>query len=258
MNQEYPRGRFVWYELMTTDTDAAKRFYGDVVGWSSAPFEGAPMPYTMWQRGEKPIGGLMELPAEARKGGVPPHWLAYVSTPDVDATVERAKKLGGQVIMGPDEIPNVGRFAVLKDPQGAAFALHSSNTQPGEEGDPEIGDISWHELATTNHEKAFDFYADLFGWEKSEAMDMGEAGTYQMYGRNGRMYGGMYNKSSDMPGPPLWTLYAQVPSADEAAERVKKSGGQVVNGPMDVPGGGRIAQCIDPQGAMFAVHSQAG
>ncbi len=254
------RGRFVWYELMTTDTDAAKKFYPELIGWGTQPWEQDDS-YTMWTNNGAPLGGLMILPEEAKAAGAPPHWLAYVATPDVDGTAKQATKLGGKVLKEPTDIPNIGRFAVIADPQGAVFAAYAgTGTPPAEQAAAKNGEFSWHELATTDHEAAFKFYNALFGWEKTEAMDMGDAGTYQMYGRKGMTLGGMYNKPAEMPAPPHWLIYAKVSNVDEAVEQVKKIGGQVLNGPMDVPGpsGDRVAQCMDPQGVAFALHSSAG
>ncbi len=119
----------------------------------------------------------------------------------------------------------------------------------------DIGEFSWHELAASNYETAFDFYSDLFGWTKTDSFDMGEMGMYQMYGRNGMSLGGMYNKPADMPAPPHWLLYVRVDDIDKAVEAIKEAGGQILNGPMDVPDGDRIAQCMDPEGAAFAIHA---
>jgi predicted enzyme related to lactoylglutathione lyase len=249
------RGKFVWYELMTTDSEAAKGFYTDVIGWSTSPFEGAPIPYTMWMKGESPIGGLMDLPDEARQAGAPPHWLGYVAVPDVDATAARAKELGGRVVHGPADIPDVGRFAILADPQGAVLAaFRGAQEMSREESDPEPGDVSWHELATTDHEAALDYYSELFGWEKQQAMDMGEEGVYQMYGLGEKMLGGMYNKSAGQPGPPAWLYYTVVDDLDASVGKVTKNGGKIIVEPMEVPGGGRIAVGIDSQGAAFGMH----
>lgn len=249
------RGRFCWFDLMTHDPQAAQAFYGRVVGWGTSIWEGMETPYTMWTNGDNPQGGVMELPEEARAAGAPPHWLAYISTDDVDATAVRATELGGKVMVPPTDIPTVGRFAVLADPQGPMFAAFTAlGATPGHDGTPELGEFSWHELATTDYEAAFAFYADLFGWEKTEAMDMGPAGIYQMYGSKGRTLGGMFNKGDDMPGPPSWLHYARVPDVHKAVEVVAELCGQVLNGPMEVPGGDWIAQCLDPQGAAFAVH----
>ena len=252
-----PLGRFVWYDLMTSDPDAAVSFYGEVVGWGTQLWEGE-TPYTMWTNGETPLGGVMNLPEDAKKAGAPPHWIAYIATPDIDATVAKAKGLGAQVYHGPQDIPEVGSFAILADPQGAVFAVYTSKSDvPAEEPSKE-GEFSWHELATTDYEAGFDFYSELFGWQKTDAMDMGEAGIYQMYGRTSDVpLGGMFTKPDEMPGPPFWLFYVKVDDVNRVVERVKKYGGQVLNGPMEVPGGDWIAQCCDPQGAAFAIHSSA-
>ncbi len=250
------RRRFVWYELLTSQPESAKAFYTELIGWGTTEWGEGETPYTMWTLGENPVGGVMEFPEEVKAAGVPPHWLGYVGTPDIDATVAQAERLGAKVLKEATDIPNAGRFAVLADPQGAAFALFQSASEtPQREGPAQPGEFSWHELATTDHEAAFDFYNALFGWEKTEAMDMGEAGTYQMYGHGGMPLGGMFNKTPDMPGPPAWLYYTKVDDVHKAAEKVKKMGGQILNGPMEVPGGDFIVQCMDPQGAVFALHS---
>jgi predicted enzyme related to lactoylglutathione lyase len=175
----------------------------------------------------------------------------------VDATVKQAESLGATIHHKPTDIPTVGRFAVLADPQGAFFAVFTPpGNAPGHEGMPNVGEFSWHELATTDYAAAFGFYQALFGWEKIAEHDMGPMGIYFLFGRNGQQLGGMFNKPPEMPFPPNWLQYIQVDSADSAADRVKANGGQVLNGPMDVPGGDRIAQCLDPQGGAFAVHSR--
>jgi hypothetical protein len=250
-----PKGRFVWYELATTDPNKAQAFYRDVVGWGAVPYEGGIGPYTTWMNGENPVGGLMELTEPERKGGAPPHWRAYIQTPDVTATVERARQLGAHIIEPLIEVPGIGKMAFMTDPQGAMFAVFApEDPAPGREGPPAAGEISWHELATTDTNAAFEFYKDIFGWELINDMDMGPLGVYRIYGQNDVQYGGMYNKPDDMPAPPHWLLYARVNGLDDAVERVKAHGGQILNGPMEVPGGDRIAMCMDPQGAAFALH----
>lgn len=249
-------GRFVWYDLMTTDLEAAKSFYTKVIGWGTMRWDG-PMVYEMWTRAPNaPLGGLMALPDEVKATGAPPHWLAYVSTPDCSATARKAVDLGGTVLKEPTEIPDTGLFAVLQDQQGVTFAIYQSKTGAPEDAPPEVKQFSWHELATTDWEAAFDFYATLFNWSKTEDMDMGEAGTYRMYGFGQWPLGGMFNKTKEMPVPG-WLYYIKVPDVNATIETVKSEGGTVVNGPMEVPGGDMIAQCLDPQGAMFAVHSSA-
>jgi len=255
MSKAFPRGRICWNELMTTDTKAAKAFYKGVVGWGTEAGE-ADFSYVMWTAGRTPVGGLMTLPDEAKQMGAPPSWLMYVAVPDVDASVRQAVSLGARAHVEAQDIPNMGRFAVLGDPQGATFGVFSATGEiPGHDGPPKPGEFSWHELAASDARAAWGFYEQMFGWDKMDAMDMGELGTYQTFGRAGVMLGGMYDKPLEMPMPPHWLCYAFVPDADKTAKVVERLGGKILNGPMDIPGGGRIAQCLDPQGAAFAVHS---
>ncbi len=249
------RGRFVWHELMTSDTGAAESFYTKVIGWDAAPFPESPTPYTVFTAEQAPVAGQMKLPEEAAQMGAPPHWLGYIHTPDVDATAAKAADLGATTLMAPVSMPGVGRFAVLQDPQGAVFALHKGETDIEPETDPAPRNFSWHELATSDPDAAWNFYSALFDWEKRDLMDT-PMGPYQMFGRDRFTYGGVYRKPDDMPAPPNWLHYTMVDSADAAAERAKQNGGQVINGPMEVPGGDRIAVIMDPQGAAFAVHSK--
>jgi predicted enzyme related to lactoylglutathione lyase len=253
------RGRFVWYDLNTTDPEAAQKFYTDVVGWNTSVWEGGEEPYTMWMAGEQMIGGVGPLAPEQQAAGAPPFWISHISTPDVDATVDQAKKLGAAVHMPPTDIPTVGRFAILADPQGAVFATFApQGDMPGKGGDQSPGHFSWHELYATDADAAFDFYNALYGWNKTEAMDMGDMGSYQMYGIGEVSFGGMMKKPADMPGPPAWLYYVLVDDLGASVEKIKAGGGQIVNGPMPIPGGDRIVQAMDPQGAMFALHGKGG
>src|SRR5262245_32595642 len=198
MAGENIRGRFVWHELMTTDPEAAKAFYTAVIGWGTKEWEG-PNPYTLWLWGESQMGGLMELPKEARAQGARPYWIAYIGAPDVDATTSRARELGATVDVPPTDIPTIGRFSMLQDPQGASFNAFTPGGEARPETPPGLGDFSWHELATTDQKAAWSFYSDLFGWQSPAewSMDMGADGVYQMYGRNGLMYGGIYTKRKE-------------------------------------------------------------
>jgi len=250
-------GRFLWYDLLTTDVPAAQAFYRSVTGWSVEAWEGGEEPYPMWTVGERPIGGVMELPPEAREQGAPPHWMAYVGTPDVDATTARASQLGATLLVPPRDIPTVGRFSVLCDPDGAVFAPFAPNGEmPGCDGSPAVGDISWHELLTADHAKGFDFYRTLFGWEVDHDMDMGEYGTYRIFRAGGPPLGGMMDRPAGMPVA-AWLFYVRTEDIGGALDRVRAGGGTVLNGPMEVPGGDRVAQCRDPQGATFALHALA-
>jgi predicted enzyme related to lactoylglutathione lyase len=258
MSQRDSHGRFVWHELITGDPAAAGQFYNTVVGWSAQPWGDASMDYTVFTANDLPIAGMMQLTDAMASAGAPPSWTGYIEVDDTDATVERAKQLGGSVIMGPNTVEQVGRFAIMRDPQGAVFAVIRSETAPAPESDPKPLEFSWHELITSDWQAANQFYTALFGWKKQSEMDMGPMGTYFMFGRDRFTYGGMMNKPAEMPAPPHWMHYVQVPdSADAAADRATHAGGQVINGPMEVPGGDRIAAIVDPQGATFAVHSKA-
>src|SRR6185503_1317419 len=179
-----------------------------------------------------------------------------IGTPDVDGMTMRIAQLGGSVHKLPEDIPTVGRFAVVQDPFGASFAIFTPKPAPGSPAPKKgpIGDFSWFELYTPNPEGAWKFYQALFGWEKTSAMDMGEMGVYQMFGRGGNIPNGGIMKPP--PGAPAaWMPYAMVKDAKAAAATATGNGGKIVNGPMEVPGGDWIAVGIDPQGAMFAVHS---
>jgi predicted enzyme related to lactoylglutathione lyase len=247
------RGQFVWYELLTSDAHAAKKFYTEAIGWGTEEFKGGPGPYTVWTRSGKGFGGLMTLPDDAKKMGAPPHWLAYIGTPDVDATVADAKKRGAALLAGPMDIPSVGRFAVLRDPQGAVFAPFKPQPPPGSGGGMDKEAISWNELITSNQGQAFEFYSGLFGWKKTGEHDMGPMGKYLMYGQGERTYGGIMTKPPQIPVS-HWMFYGHVSDVHGVAEKVKRLGGKIVNGPMEVPGGDLIAQFLDPQGAGFAIH----
>jgi len=156
------------------------------------------------------------------------------------------------------EIPNVGTFSVIQDPQGAGFAAYTPlNEPPAPPQEPAFGTVVWHELITTDPDAAWAFYSDLFGWQKTTSLDMGPAGLYQMYGVPGLELGGIYKKTDDMPGPPQWLYYVHVADLDAAVATATANGGSVLVGPMDIPGGGRIAICMDQQGAPFALHWRA-
>jgi len=262
------RSRFVWYDLLTTDIAAAAAFYTQVVGWGTQEYDMGPGgKYLMWTAGDVPIGGVVVLPSETK--GIPPHWMAHVSVANVDDSVHQVIALGGEVITPAMDIPTVGRYAVIADPQGAAIALFTPNQGPRpDDFSPKVGEFSWHELMTSDHTAGFAFYSKIFGWHKQGAEDMGPpVGEYLLFGptdatagagQHTGAYGGMFTLSPEMPMPPSWLYYIRVPSVDAAVEKVNALGGQVMNGPMDVPGGDRIAQCTDLVGAAFAVHSVKG
>jgi uncharacterized protein len=249
-------GRFLWHELLTSDMKAAEQFYKPVVGWTTTPFEGNPEPYDMWTRPDgAPMGGVMRLP----KGmNVPPHWGMYVGVPKLEEAVAAVEKLGGSWMSPVIDVPTVGRMRTMKDPQGAMFSIYEPLNPPqAPEGEPKLGDVSWHELYTTDAEAAMKFYTTLFGWKPTDSMDMGEMGPYQIFNRPSGRIGGMMKKPPQMANvPPNWQIYFRVPDVDAAAERIKANGGKILNGPMDVPDGDRVVNAMDPQGAAFGLHQK--
>jgi predicted enzyme related to lactoylglutathione lyase len=253
-------GQFVWYDLMTTDVEGAKKFYQPLAGWSTKPFPHAQPdnPYTMWTHGGSTIGGVAKLSSEQRSHGAPPMWMPSVEVNNVDATTRHAESLGAKVIMPAMDIPDTGRYAVLQDPQGAAIAIFSpkgGSTGTEFDGTPRVGRVSWHELMATEYRSAADFYRQVFGWEKVSEMDMGPGGMYYMYGLKGKMYGGMYTRPMEMAGvPPFWLVYIFVRDLKKSMNDATRMGAKVENGPMDIPGGS-IVVLSDPQGAAIALHS---
>lgn len=257
-----PQG-FVWYELMTTDAEAAQRFYAQVVGWQAADAGMPGMAYTLLSPPAGPatacgpVAGLMALGPEECAAGARPGWVGYVGVDDVDAQAAALAAAGGSVLRAPEDIPGVGRFAVVADPHGAVFCLFKGQPMPGE---PEpvpppaglVGTVGWHELMAGELGAAWAFYSGLFGWAKDTAMDMGPMGTYQLFTTGGEAVGGMMTRPPEVPAP-AWLYYFNVDAVDAAVARIAAAGGQVVNGPMEVPGGSWIVQAMDPQGGLFAL-----
>jgi predicted enzyme related to lactoylglutathione lyase len=250
------QGRFVWYELVTTDVAAAKTFYTRVMGWAARDASTPNLAYTFFTVGNTSASGLMGLPEDAVKTGTTPRWIGYVAVDDVDATVDRLRRLGGAVHVPPTNLLNLSRFSVVADPQMASFALikwlKPRSQTPGESDEP--GRVGWHELLAADCRTAFDFYGQLFDWQKMDA-DIGPAGPYHLFAIRGQTIGGMYTKHPLVPVP-LWLYYFNVRDINAAAERVKEGGGQVFEGLVEVPGGNWIARCADPQGAMFALEGK--
>ncbi|MGQ0647057.1 MAG: VOC family protein [Gemmatimonadaceae bacterium] len=246
-------GQFIWYELTTPDVDAPKKFYPRFTGWGTQKFDDD---YTMWTDGGIPIAGIFRLNDEMRQQGIPPNWMPYVESSDVDATVQKATSLGGKVMHGPADIPGTGRFAVIQDPQGAVIGVYKSATSRGGwDGIPVVGRFSWHELMTTDYARAYDFYKALFGWDVTGEMDMGGGSMYRMFGKGETGFGGIYNRMPDMAAvPPFWLVYIHVKDVAKAVAAATKAGATVVRPQMEIPGGGTIAILGDPQGAGFALH----
>ena len=245
-------GRFLWHELLTTDTKSAAQFFTKVIGWKTRASR-EDSSYQVFLAGGQPAAGLLALPDEAKAMGAPPSWCTYIGTPDADGTARLAVSLGGRILKPPTDIPDYGRFAVLQDPQGATFAIYAPTRR--EPDPPRLGGFSWHELVADDWPSALAFYQRLFEWEPTEAIQMGEGlGTYQMFGYGGKPVGGIYNKPPVVPMA-YWLPYIRTTDSKETATRAQKQGAQIMAGPMQVPGGDWIFVGSDLQGATFAVHS---
>jgi predicted enzyme related to lactoylglutathione lyase len=246
-------GRFVWYELMTTDIKTAGAFYASVVGWGARDASMPGSAYSVFTIGESPVAGLMSMSEDASGTGVTPRWIGYVGVDDVDAAVDRIRELGGAVYLPPTDVPNISRFSVVADPQMATLALvkgrKSGQAQSARPGAP--GRVGWHELLAADWEKAFPFYGELFGWQKADK-HFGVMGTYQGFSAGGEPIGGMFTKPATLPLP-FWLYYFNIDDIQAAAKRVEAGGGQILYGPTAVPGGAWIVHCTDPQGAIFAL-----
>ena len=246
-------GKFIWYDLMTTDMRASQSFYANAFGWT-AKDAGMGGSYLLFSAGKVDVGGLMPIPDEARKQGVPPCWTGYIAVDDVDEYARGVAKAGGKVRRGPEDIPGVGRFAVVADPHGAVFIIMKGNSAEGpSRAAPDApGHVGWRELQAGDGTAAFAFYSGLFGWKKVDAIDMGKMGVYQTFSTGDDAVGGMMTKMPEAPGP-FWLYYFNAQALDAAVARVKKAGGKIALEPMQVPTGQWIAQAVDPQGAMFGL-----
>ena len=247
-------GNFVWHELRTTDGKGAEDFYTHVVGWQAKKFPGG-MPYTLLSVGEVPTAGLMELSPDMLAGGMKPSWAGFIGVDDVDAYAKRVEQAGGKLQVAPQDIPGVGRFASVTDPQGAVFLLfkgaRNDAPPPLPAGSP--GTVGWNELSANDGEAAWSFYSGVFGWKEEGTMDMGAMGKYIMFNSGGPMVGGMMTRDPSKSAAPSWLYYFSVEDIEAAATKIREKSGQVYMGPHEVPGGQWIVVGQDPQGATFAV-----
>jgi predicted enzyme related to lactoylglutathione lyase len=213
--------------------------------------------YTVLTAGEVPVGGLMELPEEGRRQGATPRWVGYVAVDDIDATASQIRRRGGAVLLPPTD-SNIGRVSVVADPQKATFALVEGLTygpqQPG--GLDELGHVGWHELLAQDRSRIFDFYGELFDWQKNSS-ETDAADFYQLFSSAGQTIGGMLTKLPSVPQP-CWLYYFNVDDIGAAAKRVNDSGGRILQGPIELTDGCWIARCADPQGALFALQGARG
>jgi uncharacterized protein len=256
-------GDFIWYELMTTDADGARDFYQELVGWNIEAAPSGPMDYRMISSETGPVAGLMPLTAEMQAGGAPSVWLGYVGVDDVDAMAKSYADGGGAVHIPPTDIPGVGRFAYLADPQGAMlYVMRGASDEESisfSYDKPRIGHCAWNELSTTDVEGAKHFYGQRFGWVKDGEMDMGPMGKYEFLRHAGRSDGsvmgqGMIGAVMPLMLPqPAWTHYFRVSDIDAAVAHIEANGGTITSAPQEIPGGDFSMNAIDPEGAHFAL-----
>ena len=237
---------------------AAKTFYAAVVGWGTRDASMGGLPSTVFTAAGASVSGMMELPRNARKRGERPMWIGYVCVDDVDATADRIRHLGGTVHVPPQDILFASRFSVVSDPQMATFALfkwHSSGQeQPVNPLAP--GRVCWNELLAADWEKAWAFYSEVFGWQKAET-NTNSVGAYLQFSVGGQKIGGMMTKPETVPAS-CWLYYFSVGDIDAAVKRVKAGSGQVLRGPTEVSSGNWVAECADPQDAIFALAGHRG
>jgi predicted enzyme related to lactoylglutathione lyase len=248
-------GRFCWFELGTTDAGAARRFYGSLFGWTAHEEPAGPgMVYSMLRLRGKDVGGLYELTPEMRAQGVPPHWLAYVASASADDTAAKAKSAGGTIVNGPFDVMGNGRMAVIKDPQGAVFAVWQAKGHEGVRlfGEPDAP--CWAELATTDDVAARAFYAATMGWEP-DVKSAGPVPYTEWIGSDGSVTAGMLKMTGDQwrGVPPHWMTYFAVADCDASAVRAATNGGSVKVPPSDIPQVGRFSVIEDPAGAVFSI-----
>jgi uncharacterized protein len=255
-----PHGTPIWYELLTPDHDRARAFYEDVVGWQVGGKPDGDMDYRMISAPDGQVGGVMALTDAMESGGARPGWLFYIGVDDVDAAVARLSAAGGAVLMPAFDLAGVGRLAFVTDPQGTPFYLMrgaSEDSSTAWSSDMALGHATWHELSTSDAAAGVAFYRDQFGWENRDTMPMGELGGYHFLDLGERRIGALM-RSPDPAAAPHWLIYFQVADVDAAKGRVEAGGGTVTQGPMDVPGGGRIIVAADPDGAAFGLVSDTG
>lgn len=251
--QETPEikpGNFCWVELGTSDNEAAKNFYSKLFGWEIQDNPMGPdMVYTMLKLGGKDVGGLYKLMPDMVAQGVPPHWLTYVAVTNADEKVEEAKAAGATIMNGPFDVATHGRMAVIKDPTDAVFAIWQPLDTAGSGVWGAPGSACWSELGTGNTQKAAEFYTKVFGWTTEPFGDF-----YTLFKNEGRGIGGTYKLMPEMgPVPPHWLVYFAVDDCDAAVQKATELGAKVMKPAEEIPGVGRFAILVDPQGAAFAV-----
>lgn len=245
-------GTVCWVELGTTDSAAARSFYQALFGWNANEVSMESATYTLLEKDGHDVGGIYDLQDEQKAQHVPPHWMLYTAVEDVDATVAKAQSNGGTVVAEPMDIPNVGRMAVLQDPEGAAFAVMQLTEHPGLGEKDAPGTLCWTELSARDTEGAKAFYGALFGWD-ARATET-PSGPYTLFSLDGTDVGGMVHMNEAWGNmPAAWMPYFGIADLDAARERVPQLGGEVATEPIAAEGVGRFAVVQDPQGAFISI-----
>jgi predicted enzyme related to lactoylglutathione lyase len=242
-------GSFCWIELATSDPVAAKEFYSSVFGWSVRENDMGEMGiYYVFQKNERDCAAMYKLMPDQASQGVPPNWTTYVGVTSADATVEQAKSLGATILAGPFDVYDLGRMAMIQDPEGAVFALWEAKKNYGVRIRDEANTLCWNELATRDPDRALKFYTTLFGWTPKVSPE------YTEWHLDGKGIGGMRTIGEGEPTPPNWLPYFLADDCTALTERVKSAGGHVIVPANDMAGVGRFSVDSDPQGAFFSLY----
>jgi predicted enzyme related to lactoylglutathione lyase len=252
----YQHGHFMWHELLTQDPGAAATFYAKVVGWKTGPYypAGTNKAYTTWLDQWGPLGALLSMDDNARAKGLLPHWFSNVMVRNLDVCLARVEESGGKLLRGPDAMGTVGRWAVIEDPQGFKLAVFDAEDPLLARHTAKHGGVTWHELMCADHKAAFEFYHSIFDWQVLRTLHPGAADEYIIYGAYGESLGGMFTRPCDRPTALGWVYYIQVPELEIAREQAKAQGARVVTPSIEMPGRGRTAEIVDPQGALIALR----
>lgn len=246
-----------WDELHTKDREKAEAFYNTLFGWTVTPVEMSPeYTYHLLNRadtGEMFAGSHQQGPDEADQ---PSFWLVSLATDDVDKATLKSSELGATVIMEPADIPGTGRFAVLTDPQGAAYCIlsYAEGGAPPDRGSGP-GCIIWHELVTSDAAASANFYSSIFGYEAKEEDWEGLKGT--LFKQDGKELANILPKPSP-EAPDAWVFYVEVSDAQATADLAVASGGSVIAPPFALPPLGVLGWLADPTGAVFGVMQPQG
>lgn len=249
-------GRPIWYELSGNPDlrQQVEDFYTRLLGWEIVDSGMEGFSYRLARFEDEMVAGMMDMPADT--AAMPPLWMIYFAVDNADEAVSAATQAGAVLHRPPADIPGTGRFALLADPQGAAFGVLQPQPMDDDSAgtafdQQKTGHGNWHELMSPAPQAALEFYGGLLGWQKSTEVPMDEKGVYQLFSHDGQDIGGMHTMV--MPSGPMWLPYFGIADVSAAVAKIPELGGIVIHGPQEVPGGAWIAIAQDPQGAMFAI-----